>query len=106
MNLPAHGTSSPYPHLHQSVQTIHTSCTKLAWARSLSLSDQACLAQAKLPRLSERATKVTYEVSLRRAHLVWARSLFAQHNISHLGGKTIEHTCINPDFSLRRVPLA
>jgi len=59
MNLPAHGTTSPDPHLHQSIQIIHTSCTKLAWARSLSLSDQACLAQAKLPRLSERATTST-----------------------------------------------
>jgi len=29
---------------HQSVETLHTNCTKLAWARSLSLSDQACLA--------------------------------------------------------------
>jgi len=106
MNLPAHGTLSPDPHLHQSVQTIHISCTKLTWARSLSLSDRACLAQAKLPRLSERATKVTYEVPLRRAHLAWARPLFAQHNISRLGSKTTEHTCINADFSLRRVPLA
>jgi len=37
---------------HQSIPTIHIDCTKLAWARSLSLSDQACLAQAKIPRLS------------------------------------------------------
>jgi len=37
---------------HQNVQTIHINCTKLAWARSLSLSDQACLGQAKIPRLS------------------------------------------------------
>ena len=62
MNLPAHGTASPDPRFHQCVQTTHTNDTKLTWARSLSLSNQACLAQAKLPRLSERATKVTYEV--------------------------------------------
>ncbi|QCD93602.1 hypothetical protein DEO72_LG5g1677 [Vigna unguiculata] len=106
MNLPAHGTASPDPRSHQCVQTIHTNCTKLAWARSLSLSDQVCLAQAKLPRLSKHATKVTYEVSLRRAHLAWAKPLFAQHNISRLSGKTTELTCINLDFSLGRVPLA
>jgi len=44
MNLPAHGSASPDPRSHQCVQTIHTNCTKLAWARSLSLSNQACLA--------------------------------------------------------------
>jgi len=56
MNLPAHDTTSPDPRSHRCVQILHTSCTNLAWARSLSLSDQACLAQAKLPRPSERAT--------------------------------------------------
>jgi len=66
MNLPAHGTASPDPRSHQCVQTRPTNCTKLAWARSFGLSDQACLAQDKLPRLSERATRVTCEVSLRR----------------------------------------
>ncbi|QCE04140.1 hypothetical protein DEO72_LG8g2173 [Vigna unguiculata] len=104
MNLPAHGTTSPYPYLHQSVQTIQQ--VTLAWARSFSLSDQTSLAQAKLPRLSKRAIKVMYEVSLRQAHLAWARPLFTQHNISRLGGKTVKHPCINPDFSLRQVPLA
>jgi len=58
MNLSAHGITSPYPCSHQCVQAIPTNCTKLAWARSLSLNDQACLAQAKIPRLSERATMV------------------------------------------------
>jgi len=43
MNLPAHGTTSSNPRSHQCVQTIHTNRTKLAWAKSLSLSDQACL---------------------------------------------------------------
>ncbi|QCE03710.1 hypothetical protein DEO72_LG8g1735 [Vigna unguiculata] len=87
-------------------KSLHTNCTKLAWARSLSLSDQACLAEAKLPRLSERAARFTCEGSLRRAHLAWARSSFVQHNNTRLDGETSEHTCINPDFSLRRVPLA
>jgi len=59
MNLPAHGITSLDPRSHPCVQPIPTNCTKLAWARSLSLSDQACLAQAKLPRLSERATMVS-----------------------------------------------
>jgi len=44
MNLPANGSASPNPRSHQCVQTIHTNCTKLAWAISFSLSDQACLA--------------------------------------------------------------
>jgi len=39
MNLPAHGTTSPNPRLHQRVQTTHTNYTIFAWARSLSLSD-------------------------------------------------------------------
>jgi len=56
MNLPAHGTTSPDPRFHQCVQTTHTNCAKLAWARSLSLNDQACLAKAKHSRLSEHAT--------------------------------------------------
>ncbi|QCD95851.1 hypothetical protein DEO72_LG6g548 [Vigna unguiculata] len=89
MNLPVHGTTSPDPRLHQCVQTTHINCTKLAWARSLSASDQVCLAYAKLPRLSERATGTHCEVSLRQAFLAWARLSFTRKNkVSRLGGET------------------
>ncbi|QCD78961.1 hypothetical protein DEO72_LG1g2598 [Vigna unguiculata] len=42
----------------------------------------------------------------RRAYLAWARSHFAHHNNTRLGGETSEHTSIELEFSLRRVPLA
>jgi len=51
-------------------------------------------------------TGFTCEGSLRRAHLAWARSHFAQNNNTRLGGETSEHTSIKPEFSPRRVPLA
>ncbi|QCD89892.1 hypothetical protein DEO72_LG4g844 [Vigna unguiculata] len=51
-------------------------------------------------------TGFTCEGSLRRAHLARARSLFAQHSNTRLGGETPEHTSIKPEFWLGRVPLA
>ena len=54
---------------HQSMPTIHIDCTKLAWARSLSLSDQVCLAQHNNSRLCSKTPEHT---SIKPGLLAWA----------------------------------